>query len=836
MDALRPVLFLVVGVALVACWVIGRRRLVGDLPLLLAAAIVAGLGTAGIVLEGVTGALCGLAGIGLGLALDFGARGADVAELARVRGQYRLAAALAIAAWVAHPNLQAWTRLATFRILARRLRGDLDDEQALAALDGRLTALLGHQHPGNRGYLDRTATVVAAAVEEVGVDRLPDARFYRWLLDGTVVVLPWHGPAYVRAVERACVRGWIDAAATLVERLSTVESDDDVFRAHRTKARIHLLAAAGQREPVRAALAGGSPYRFLFVGNDRERLLSLDPAAEPSPGAQRLVERTAHRLEGETRWATGLTSVWPPLATRTLLAVLVVAFVAQRSFGPALDPLRLEALGASTWSTVVQQGELWRLVTAMFLHAGVLHAGLNAAFLWYLAPSLERLVGPTRVAAIYLAGGIGGGWAAMAMAGDMPHLPMVGASGAIFGLFGAMLLAVWRLRDEHAATWRASQLFTLALIAALNLYIGVAVEFVSFAAHAGGAVAGALMLWAMLLDPEPRARPLARALTAAAWLGAALVAVVGLATQRHTLRAERALAGHRPVQALEAYDAALVADPASRVDLLRRASLRWELGRLDDALSDADRLVALYPRDAYAHTVRASMLLDAGRAGDALAAADRALAVEPESFPALSVRLDAHLHRAELKRALEDLDQLLALSPGDPELRVRRSGVLMYAGRYEDALADLDASSVMSGSTLWQMRRAEILVAMGDRAGAAPYLEAATAAYEAELTAHPNTVWAATNLGWVDAVAGRYDACVTHSRQAATLAPDSVTPRYNLGYCHLLAGRPEQARNAYVRALDVGPSGLAVLELAALRERRDVAPDANAILSDVFGR
>jgi rhomboid protease GluP len=175
--------------------------------------------------------------------------------------------------------------------------------------------------------------------------------------------------------------------------------------------------------------------------------------------------------------------------TRTLLIAIGLVFVGE-VFGPRVDgkPL-LVLLGASAAEPVLA-GQVWRLLTAMFLHAGVLHLLVNGWALYQLGGLVEVLFGSARLAAIYFAGGLAGSLASVAwdlVSGNA--VPSVGASGAIFGLLGFLIAFLLRHRDRLRPEAR-SLLLQLVFWAGINIVFGFTVDMIDNAAHLGGLAAG----------------------------------------------------------------------------------------------------------------------------------------------------------------------------------------------------------------------------------------------------------------------------------------------------------------------------------------------------------
>ena len=167
--------------------------------------------------------------------------------------------------------------------------------------------------------------------------------------------------------------------------------------------------------------------------------------------------------------------------TYALIAINVLVFVAGE-----LDPSLGQRMfvDGSHFPPLVASGEWWRALTAIFLHGGLTHVLFNMWALYVFGPSLEHRFGSMSYASLYLACGIGGSALYQAIGRSAPA---VGASGAIFGLMGALLATVYQHRYTPAGRAMFSQLL---LLLGINLAIPLIVPNVAWEAHVGGLVAG----------------------------------------------------------------------------------------------------------------------------------------------------------------------------------------------------------------------------------------------------------------------------------------------------------------------------------------------------------
>ena len=138
-------------------------------------------------------------------------------------------------------------------------------------------------------------------------------------------------------------------------------------------------------------------------------------------------------------------------------------------------------------SDLVAQGDVWRLLSSMFIHAGSIHLLFNCALLLVLGNDIENLLGRKSFALLYLISGLAGGVAALIFS---EHSVVVGASGAVFGLLGAVVVTLFSIRLKVPKQWYRRRFSAYVVLVAVNTFLGLSIEFVSFSAHAGGFVAG----------------------------------------------------------------------------------------------------------------------------------------------------------------------------------------------------------------------------------------------------------------------------------------------------------------------------------------------------------
>jgi membrane associated rhomboid family serine protease len=178
--------------------------------------------------------------------------------------------------------------------------------------------------------------------------------------------------------------------------------------------------------------------------------------------------------------------------TRVLLVVIGSVYVLEVIRGGAVSFLNgpslnvLVQLGGSV-GAYIAAGQYWRLATSMFLHAGLLHLAFNSYALWIFGSMVEPEIGRWRFLAIYLLTGLAA--AASSYSFLDPVTVGVGASGAVFGIFGVFL--VYNYKRRYTALGAARLRAGLVMLA-LNLFLGFSIPGIDWRAHVGGLVAGSV--------------------------------------------------------------------------------------------------------------------------------------------------------------------------------------------------------------------------------------------------------------------------------------------------------------------------------------------------------
>ena len=216
----------------------------------------------------------------------------------------------------------------------------------------------------------------------------------------------------------------------------------------------------------------------------------------PTPVGMRCPECMQERTKVTHGAAAFGGSVHAP-ATYFLIAINVAIYLAEVASGPG----GLNTPGVSLVNnygllgTSVASGEWYRLLTGAFLHADLTHIGFNMVALYFGGRLLEPAIGTTRFVFLYMASLFAGAFGALLLSG--PDQLTIGASGAIFGVFGAAFVFARGRGLDHVAR-------TIGVLVVLNLVFNVSDPEISLGGHLGGLLAGVLCAFAVLAGERGR--------------------------------------------------------------------------------------------------------------------------------------------------------------------------------------------------------------------------------------------------------------------------------------------------------------------------------------------
>lgn len=347
-----------------------------------------------------------------------------------------------------------------------------------------------------------------------------------------------------------------------------------------------------------------------------------------------------------------------PLFSWIVLALNVVIWLLMTFSGGSTDLRVLIRFGAKVpWLGAA--GEYWRLFTAIFLHIGLLHLVFNSYALYSLGPQIESLFGRSRFLVLYLLSGLAGNVAGYVMSESVS----AGASGAIFGLIGA--LAVYLARHRHILGRRGQRaLSNVVFIILYNLVLSLSVPGIDVFGHLGG-LAGGLVIGRLLcpdynvvVDGAGTHRMLDRnSLGRQKWwlvlVSLVLIIGVGLGTLRWQDSARTLLV--RGLRLLERQD-------------------------VESALSELKQAVAKAPRSTEALFYLAVAHHELGQYAEAAAAYERALGIDPNLAAARWNLALVYVALDRRQAALEQFRAYLTVAPGEKEAAQARTWIAQLEG------------------------------------------------------------------------------------------------------------------------------------------------------------
>jgi rhomboid protease GluP len=363
----------------------------------------------------------------------------------------------------------------------------------------------------------------------------------------------------------------------------------------------------------------------------------------------------------------------PPHMTWALLSAILVYFAMTWIAGGPDDIAVVLAFGAN-YGPLVKDGDIWRLVTSVFLHGGVLHLLLNGYALYFLGRNLEAFYGPWALFVFFLGSGVAGALASAVFSSNIS----VGASGGIFGLLGASL--VFAFKHRVILPRRVTTVMGTALIpwVVLNLVSGYFVPVVDMNAHWGGLIAGALLGFAIppVALQEARGLPAHQAppLLASLCLSFFIVSFAAAGRNIFMMRGENgALLDPRVAtglpdlnrrEILDQINEAIRRNPDDASLLSMRAQLQTASGNWIEAIQDYQRVLVLNPNDANSLNNLAWVLLEEApdelrNRTEAERLAEKAVSLDPENSYALGTYGTVLLRRGQPREAIGYLERAL---------------------------------------------------------------------------------------------------------------------------------------------------------------------------------
>lgn len=182
-----------------------------------------------------------------------------------------------------------------------------------------------------------------------------------------------------------------------------------------------------------------------------------------------------------------------PILTNILILVISLMFIIEIYFSALNTDKSIILLGAK-WNEGITRGEYWRFLTCTFLHGNLMHLFLNLAAIYIFGKEVESIYGTFRFLLIYLLSSWGAGLASYSFSQGIA----IGASGAVFGIIGSLIIFFFRQREKvTGANLKFKSMYTLVII---NLLFGFLLPRIDNYAHMGGLVTGLITSW--FISPE----------------------------------------------------------------------------------------------------------------------------------------------------------------------------------------------------------------------------------------------------------------------------------------------------------------------------------------------
>jgi rhomboid protease GluP len=352
-----------------------------------------------------------------------------------------------------------------------------------------------------------------------------------------------------------------------------------------------------------------------------------------------------------------LTARAPVSVTAVLLGINLFLFVVMVLKGASVMQPNADHLlrWGANFGPLTIGGQWWRLLTAMFVHIGIVHLALNMWALWNLGMLAEYLYGPKTFLALYLLSGLAASLVSLA---HNPLVPTAGASGAIFGVAGALIATLYLGKLPTPRSALRTTLISLLVFAGYSLVYGFVKGGIDNGAHIGGLISG-LLLGAVLTMDFGRARRHAR-LRPLVFPAFALVLAGGAYAIREV---------HTPVVRLE------------------KAEEAFRKGDSADALRELDQVVRARPKYAPAWFLMGTVYVRNRQDDKAEAAFRRAVELNPKSPAPLAQLGVMYLRSKRYEQARQMFHQITVVDPKDADAHVNLGVTLNLLGRDEEALA-----------------------------------------------------------------------------------------------------------------------------------------------------
>ncbi len=343
-------------------------------------------------------------------------------------------------------------------------------------------------------------------------------------------------------------------------------------------------------------------------------------------------------------------------------------------------------------------GQWWRLLTCVFVHGSFIHIAFNMWCLWSLGSLAESLYGHWTFGAVYFIAGIAGSVVSIAW---HPNVLSVGASGAIFGIAGALLSSFYLGEFSMPRIAVMGTLRSVALFVGINLYLGAVSSTTDNGAHVGGLVAG-LILGALIAKAAPHSDAVVPRI--GVLLFGALLVFGGVAWLHHSraysshlAKAQQFLAQDRTDQAIAELQSALRQQPGFipvRITLARAYARKNDF---TNAEAELKRVLAIDPKSEVGYSNLGFVYLEEDRLPEARQAFTQLLSMSPNSVPGHFGIANVLSAEEKYPEALEEYKVVLKLDPESEGAYYNMGLAQTKMKMYDEAIASFRKEQEESG-------------------------------------------------------------------------------------------------------------------------------------------
>ncbi|HET7213234.1 MAG TPA: rhomboid family intramembrane serine protease [Terriglobia bacterium] len=451
-----------------------------------------------------------------------------------------------------------------------------------------------------------------------------------------------------------------------------------------------------------------------------------------------------------------------PMATLTLIALCIIVYILMTLAGGSKDTSVLLEFGAS-YAPYLRRGDLWRLVMPMFLHIGWFHLAVNMGALYLLGPILERIYGYARFSVIYVGAGIAGSWLSMRMTQNVA----AGASGAIMGIAGAMLVVGWLYRELVPWRWKRAFGWGMAVLIAINYAIGLSMpNVIDNWGHTGGLAGG--MALALLVPPPLPWRDskwiMARLPKAVVVLPIAIVALAMFATTEH----------YRGTQQV--------------TRLLDQGRQLWAQHQDARAAELFQQAASQYPDDERPYEALAALYLSRDQFGDAISKYNQALSLSPGSPAAQLGLAAAYARQGRPDKARQQLEAVVGQEPRTAEVQLMLADLCAEQKLFPEAIQHYQKAIWLKPDFATARNNLAWLLATADETRYRNPAEALAEAQQAVDLSHWKEPTFIDTLAEALYVSGQYQQAVAIQKKALALDPGDKAMQEHMAKYQKAAG------------------------------------------------